>query len=67
MEKSFVKSTPGIKTVRPPGDICFNSLGTIGSDNGLALTNGQAIIWTKDDLLTHISFTRSASMSQLKS
>ena len=35
----------------------------IGSDNGLAPTRRQAIIWTNDDKFTDAYMRRSASMS----
>ena len=45
----------------PKGQIKLNS--SIGSDNGLALTRRQAIIWTNDVLFTDAYMSHSASMS----
>ena len=39
----------------------------IGSDNGLAPTRRQAIVWTNDDRLTDANMRHFASMSYLKS
>ena len=38
---------------------------SIGSDNGLVPSRGQAIIWTNDDLLTHVWVTRPQWVKEL--